>query len=112
MNYRMKKIDKHIQRTFGEILQKEADMPADVLVTISRVETAANLAMTTIWLYVYPLEQATEILDHLKPQLYDLQGAFNRMLDLRPLPRIRLRIDYGAEYAETIDKTLDQLGTG
>ena len=109
MAHRMDKLNKHLQRTFGEVLQREADLPPDVLVTISRADTTRNLKSTTMWLYVNPAGRADEVIAKLTPQLYDLQGAFNRMLDLRPLPRVRLRIDYGAEHADTINEALDQL---
>jgi ribosome-binding factor A len=109
MSQRMAKVNKHIQRTFGEILRREADLPLDVLVTISRVDTTPNLKRTTIWLYINPAERAEQVIEHVTPQLYDLQGAFNRALDLKPLPRVRLRIDYGADHAATIDQALEHL---
>ena len=109
---RLQQVNRHIQRTFGEILQKEADLPPDVLVTITRVDTTANLKSTEVWLSVYPLDQAEAILDRLKPQMYDLQGFFNRALDARPLPRLRLRIDYGAQNAENVERALRHLKEG
>lgn len=109
MSYRLAKLNKHLQRTFGEILQREADLPAGVLVTIARVDTTPNLKRAEVSLYVYPLERAEEVLEILKPQMYELQGAFNRALDLRPLPRLRLRIDYGAEHADTINQLIEHL---
>ena len=112
MSQRMAKVNKHLQRTFGEILQREADLPPDVLVTISRVDTTPNLKSSTMWLYINPTERAEEVLERLTPQLYDLQGALNRSLDLKPLPRVRLRIDYGAAYADHINDALDQLAPG
>lgn len=109
MKPRLIKINKNIQRVFGEVLQREADLPADVLVTIARVDTTPNLRSATIWLYIFPLEQGESIVTQLKSQLYDLQGALNRNLHLRPLPRVRLRLDTGAAYAATIERTISKL---
>lgn len=109
MTNRIAKINKHLQRTVGEILLKEADLPLDVLVTISRVETTPNLRFSDIWLYVNPEARALEILDILQPQMYDIQGALNRSLQLRPLPRIRFRYDAGGVYADSINKKLDEI---
>lgn len=106
---RMKKVNSLVQQTFGEILLEEADVPNDVMVTISKVDTAANLQSTTVWLYIFPLERADEVLDQLKPQMYDLQGAFNRAVHLKPLPRIYLKLDHGAEHADTIERRLAEL---
>jgi len=108
---RIAKINRHLQRTVGEILLKEADLPLDVLVTISRVETTPNLRFSDIWLYITPSEKAVEILENLKPQMYDIQGSLNRSLQLRPLPRIRFRYDSGAEYAETINNKIHEINT-
>ncbi|HLC49150.1 MAG TPA: ribosome-binding factor A [Candidatus Andersenbacteria bacterium] len=111
MSNRIAKINKHLQRTVGEILLKEADLSPDVLVTISRVETAPNLRFSDIWLYVIPQEKADETLESLKTQMYDIQGSLNRSLEFRPLPRIRFRYDAGGEHADTINKKLDEIKT-
>lgn len=107
---RLEKVNSLIKRLFGEILQREADLPIDVLVTVSAVETVPNLRSATVWLYILPLERGEEILGMLKEEMYDLQGALNRALSMRPLPRITLKLDHGAEYAQRIEdrlKTLD-----
>lgn len=106
---RLEKVNRHIQRVLAEIISREAVLPNNVLVTVGRVETAGNLQSTTVWLYIQPLERADEILDLLKSQLYELQGALNRALAMRPLPRIMLRIDYGSDYAQHIEKKLDEI---
>ncbi|MEX1997351.1 MAG: ribosome-binding factor A [Candidatus Andersenbacteria bacterium] len=109
MSRRLQKVNKHLQRTFGEILQREAELPPNVLVTIARVDTSYNLKSATVWLYVYPLEQAEATLAQLTHQLYELQGILNRTLDFRPLPRLLLRIDYGAQHAENIECKLAEI---
>lgn len=109
MSRRVEQLNKHLQRTFGEVLQREATLPVDSFVTIARVDTTANLKSAIVWLYVQPLTMAEEVLTVLTEQLYDLQGSLNRKLDLRPLPRIRLMIDYGAEHAAKIEATLKNL---
>lgn len=88
---------------------KEADVPSDVLVTISRVDTTPNLRSTTIWLYSTPLERGPAVMELLEKQLYDLQGSLNKKLSLKPLPHIQLRLDEGAAYAERIEKKLAEL---
>lgn len=111
MSRRIEKINKHIQRTLGEILQREADLPRDVMVTILRVDTTANLRSTTIYLSVLPEDRGEEIYGTIKSQLYDLQGSLNRAIDIRPLPRIRLVIDYGSAHSAKIDRIVRDLGS-
>ena len=102
MSLRIARVNKHIQRTFGEVLQKEADMPEDVLVTVSHVDTASNLQRTVVWLYVFPSDRADAMLALLEKQLYVLQGAINHKLTLRPLPRLVLRIDHDMPHTTPI----------
>jgi ribosome-binding factor A len=109
MSHRLAKVNKHIQRLFGEILQTEVDLPPDVLVTVTRVDVTRNLASAEIFLSVYPLDQVETILTLLRSQIYELQGALNRRLDARPLPRIRLTPDYGPAHADTIDQAFKRL---
>lgn len=109
MSRRIDRLNKHIQRTFGELLQREADLPKGVLVTISAVETAHNLQSAIVWLSIFPYEQAEKVLRSLERQLYELQGLLNRQLKLKILPRIKLKVDKGAQYAENIDRQLDKL---
>lgn len=109
MSNRISKINRHLQRTLGEILLKEAELPLDVLVTISRVDTTSNLRYSDIWLYINPEEKAEDVLENLKGQIYDIQGSLNRSLQFRPLPRIRFKYDAGGEYADTINQKLNEL---
>ncbi len=109
MSDRIAKINKHLQRTIGEILLKETDVPDGVLVTISHVDTARNLHFSDIWLYISPSDRAKETLETLKPQMYDIQGSLNRALQFRPLPHIRFKLDVGSEHAATINAKLNEI---
>lgn len=106
---RITKINKHVQRTIAEILAESADIPQGVLVTISRVNTTPNLRFSKVWLYINPGTRAQETLDVLKKQMYDIQGKFNRAMHLHPLPRISFGHDGGLDYADTINKKLDEI---
>ncbi len=106
---RIAKVNKHIQRTFGEILQVEADLPLGAIVTVSSVETTKNLKVAIIWLSIWPEKKIGTTMKKLKKQLYDLQGSLNRKIRLRPNPRIVLSVDHGAQHAENIDRRLKEL---
>lgn len=105
----MSQVNSNIQRILGDILLREANVPPDVLITISRVDTTRNLKSTTVWLYIMPTERGEEIMKLIKPQMYDLQGSFNRAWESNPLPRIHFRLDHGAEHAEKIERRLQDL---
>lgn len=109
MPHRLPQVNKELQRAFGEALQKEADLPAGVLVTVTRVETKPNLRSARVWLSIFPLEQAAPVLQHVQSQLYHVQGFVNQKLRLNPPPRIILRHDTGSIHAEKIEKTIQRL---
>lgn len=110
MSRRLEKVNKHLQRICAEVLLTEASVSLDVLVTVSRVDTTPNLRSAEVWLYVLPLEKGPATLKSLQSQLYDLQGAVNRKLDMHPLPRLILRLDHGAAHAEKIEQRFNELG--
>jgi len=113
---RIDKINSLIKRTFGEILLQEADLPNDVLVTVSSIETKPNLQSATVWLYISSFDKAQdkpqraqEVFELIEGQLYELQGFLNKKLSMRPLPRIMLKLDHGSEHASKIEKRLAEL---
>lgn len=111
MARRLAQVNKQLQRVVAEILQREADLPGDVMVTVSRVEARPNLRSAVVWLYISPLGQAEDVLDQLKQQAYEIQKLVNRALAMRPIPRISFRIDYGADHADTIARRLEELSS-
>lgn len=108
-SHRLDKVNSNIKQIFGEIIQKEADLPPDTMVTISAVETSKNLQTSTVWLLVLPFDKSQKTLRKLQPQMYHLQGIFNRELKIKPLPRLILKIDHGAEHADNIERKIAEL---
>lgn len=106
---KLDKANKQLQRVIGQIIHEKADLPVDVLVTVSRVAVTPNMRGAEVFLYIYPTEQAEAVAESLREQLYELQGALNRILDARAVPRIRFTVDYGADHAATIEKRITEL---
>lgn len=109
MPHRMEKVNKNIQRVFGAIIAAEADLSSDVLVTVTDVETTRNLNVATVWLSVMPTAHEDAVMAALQAQMYDLQGLFNRAVHMKPLPRLKLRIDHGASNSIQLERKLSQL---
>lgn len=109
MSRRIDRLNKHLRRIFGKILHEEAELPDGVLVTVANVDTAHNLQSATVWLSVFPTERAGAVVEDLNKQLYQLQGSLNQQLKLKILPRVYLKVDYGAQHAENIDRQLNKL---
>jgi ribosome-binding factor A len=106
---KMDQMNTRIQRLVGEIIHQHADVPKDVLVTVTRVAVTPNRRGAEVWLSIYPTAQAEDVAEQLRTQLYELQGFLNRALDSKVVPRIRFTVDYGADHAATIEERLKQL---
>lgn len=109
MSRRHEKINKHIQRILGKILQEEVELPSGVLVTVSQVEAADNLRTAKAWLAVIPDQAEGKVLRKINKQVYELQGLFNQEINMHPLPRLSFLIDHGAKHAEKIERVLREL---
>lgn len=109
---KQEKMNKNLQRIVGEILLTHADVPVDVLVTVTRVATSPSLGAAEVWLSIYPVPRAAEIIERLRQQCYEFQGLLNRRLDARVTPRIRFTVDYGADKANAIEERLREIRQG
>ena len=89
MSKRVEKVNSLIQKELGTIILREVELPIDVLTTLTRVETSANLIEAKVYVAVLPSDKTKRILDILNKIVYELQKILNRRLRMRPIPRIR-----------------------
>jgi len=106
---RIDRINELIKETLAEIIQKEADIPLGVFVTVSRVDTSKDLRYARVFVSVFPEKHFRKILEHLAKRVYSLQGLLNKRLQMKPLPRIRFVADKTEVEADKIEKLLKAL---
>ncbi|MDD4996072.1 MAG: 30S ribosome-binding factor RbfA [Patescibacteria group bacterium] len=106
---RAKKIDELIKREMSKIFLKEIEPPEGSLVTITQVETSQDLLESKIWVSVFPIFFAKQILKEINKKIGHLQGLLNRRLIIYPLPRIRFVLDQTEERASKIEKIFDKI---
>ena len=58
MSKRTEQVSILIQQKLNEIVTREIELPAGVLVTITKVEVAKDLKYATVWLSVTPEDKA------------------------------------------------------
>lgn len=113
MNPRIAKLNELIKQEIGKLFLIQVNFPKGVLVTVTKVETSADLRYTDIFLSIFPFsgDNAQEIEKILKEEIYFLQRNINKKLSTKPLPRIRFKIDRSGEQAEKIDKLIKKLNS-
>ena len=109
MSNRIPRANALIKKELSKILFQEIDFPPRVLVTITRVETLANLISAKIYISVIPENKAEEVLRILDKDIYNLQQQLNKRLKMRPVPKIGLKKEEKAKEAARIEEVLEQL---
>jgi ribosome-binding factor A len=103
---RILRINKLIKQELGKIILTDVDFPKDIILTITKVKTSADLRYADVFISALPSDKDVEIEKMLKEDIYFIQGELNKKLHLKPLPRIRFVIDKSGEYVEKIDELI------
>ncbi|PIS42170.1 MAG: ribosome-binding factor A [Candidatus Kerfeldbacteria bacterium CG08_land_8_20_14_0_20_40_16] len=106
---RIKQINELIKEEVSSIIAKEIELPPSCLVTITKVETSADLKHANIWLSILPTDYQQKGLQFISAQAGNIQRIFNPRLKTRNTPKISFRVDDSAEKAEHINQLLDTL---
>lgn len=109
MSDRIAKINDLIRQHLNDILTRDIHLKSGVFVTIVKVDTTADLRYTRIFVSIFPEGETTYALKTLTRELYNIQGALNRKLHLKPLPRIDFILDTTEARADEIEKLLKAL---
>ncbi|MBT3417268.1 MAG: 30S ribosome-binding factor RbfA [Flavobacteriales bacterium] len=108
---RQKKVSKLIQKELSVIFQKEThQFLGNILVTVTGVRISPDLSVAKAYLSIFPVEKpkdALAILNENKKMFRTLLGNSCRH-QLRIVPELIFYLDDSAEYAEEIDRLLNQ----
>ncbi len=109
MSQRIQKLNSLIQKHISEILAKDLSLKLGVFITVAKVDTTSDLRYTRIFLSVFPEKEIHYVEETLKKEKYLLQGALNKKLNMKPLPRLVFQIDMTEAKADKIEKILKDL---
>jgi ribosome-binding factor A len=108
---RQKKVSKLIQKELSVIFQKEThQFLGNILVTVTGVRISPDLSVAKAYLSIFPVEKpkdALAILNENKKMFRTLLGNSCRH-QLRIVPELIFYLDDSAEYAEEIERLLNQ----
>jgi len=108
-NNRLSQVNALIKKELSNILLKELDLPSNVLITLTRVETLKNLSEAKIYVSVIPEEKREEVFKVIIGNIYNLQQHLNNRLKMRPVPKIRFEKENKTKEAAKIEEILEQL---
>ena|SRR3989344_8538348 len=108
MSNRVEKVNSLLLHEVGMILQKDFNFPGG-LVTLTRVDTTPNLIEARCYISVMPEDNADSIIKTLNKAVFDVQQNINRMVNMRPVPKIIFVKDTQVAAAAKVESILGQL---
>lgn len=109
MSLRMVKVNELIRQKLAEILVREVSWKEGVFVTVTKAKTSPNLKEVHVLVSVLPAIESQYAMETLKHELYSIQGALNRQLHMKPLPRVKFELDETEEQAQRVEDILRKL---
>lgn len=109
MSKRIQRVNQLIKKEISQIILREIEFPKDILVTVTRVETASNLIESKVYVSVMPEEKTSKVFQILNRQVYELQQKLNQRLQMRPIPRIKFIEEKETKEAGKIEEILERL---
>ena len=104
---RLEKINELIHRFIGVLLRREYDF--DSLVTVTSIKTSGNGQECVVGISVFPFEKSNSALKEIEKNIYEIQQALNRGLRIRPVPKIRFKIDESEEKGGEVLKKISDI---
>jgi len=111
MQHRIERLNELIKRELSKLIQKEIDFPDNVIVTVTRVETASNLNQSKVFVSVLPNARIDTVLRILVKSKYELQQLLNKRLLMRPTPLIVFKEEKRTAEAANIESILNKINT-
>lgn len=106
---RIERINELIKESLAKIIQEEADTPPGVFLTVVKVDTSRDLRYARVFVSVFPEKKFQKTIEILGKKIYSIQGALNKKLHMKPLPRIEFVADKTEAEADKIEKLLKEI---
>jgi ribosome-binding factor A len=106
---RVPRVNQLIKKELAQLILREIDFPDNVLVTLTRVDTSANLIQAKVYVSVMPEEKLPNVLEILNKSIFELQQMLNRRLRMRPIPKIIFMEERITKEAGRIEELLEEI---
>lgn len=107
--WRLLQINQLIRKELSRIFLKEGDFPKNILTTITRVETTADLKESKVFISILPEKETDKILRVLNRKIYFIQQALNKELKIRSVPKIKFLEEKQLKEAAEIEKIFKKI---
>ena len=108
MTERIAKVNSLLEHEISKILLRDFNFQ-EALVTLTHVDASANLIEAKAYISVLPEEKTDKIIEVLNKGVYDVQQKINRLLNMRPIPKIMFKRDKEAIKAGRVEELLEKI---
>ena len=105
---RKEKVDLLLRDELAAILNREIEPIKGVIITVTRVVSSPDLYYADVMVSIFPKKE-TETLQRLEKSTPHIQALINKTLRMRPVPRIRFKIDEEEKARERMEKLLKSI---
>ena len=108
MPNRIEKVNSLLEHEISKIIARDFGFTGS-LVTLTHVDTSPNLIQTKAYISALPEEKTDHVIDVLNKGVYDVQKKINKMVNMRPVPKIVFVRDKEIAGAARVEELLEQL---
>jgi ribosome-binding factor A len=105
---RHQRVESLIREELNKIILKELEF-SGALVTITSVDVQKDLDYAVVNVSVLPIEKDIEVLKNLNNNRRHLQHLLLKKINIKPMPEIRFKIDYGLEKAAELEQKFSEI---
>lgn len=103
---RIEKVNSLLEQEIGKIIQRDFEFSPNTLTSVTHVDTSANLIEAKVFVSVFPDEKADEIIAKLNRGVWSIQKKIDKLLKMRPIPKIIFRKDSHPKTASRVEELL------
>ena len=108
MSNRIEKVNSLLEQEISKIILRDFYF-SEALVTLTHVDSSANLIEAKAYISVFPDEKIDKIIEILNKGIYSVQQKINKRLKMRPIPKIKFVKDNELIKAGKVEELLGQL---
>lgn len=109
VSQRILRVNQVIRKEISNLILREFDFPKGVFVTVSRVECSPNLIQAKVYLLFFPPDKGKELLKILNKKIWLLQKKLDKLLKMKPVPKIVFIPDKTTPQIERLEELLEQI---
>ena len=108
MSNRIEKVNSLLEQEISKIILRDFYFP-EIMVTVTNVDTTANLIEAKVYVSVFPDAKIDYIVAILNKGAYSVQQKINKLLKMRPIPKIKFVKDSIIVKAAKVEELLATL---